>query len=641
MDSDNITDTLGDFLERTPPFQFLDRSDLDAAISSVQKKLYPKGTFILRQDGPPSEYLHIIYRGSVKITRSTESGEELFIDLRDEGDTVGFLSLLSGDRAKANAVAIEDTVCYLLSKETTLRLFAANPEFSEYLITSHLSQYVEKPLETIGTRLLHFTSSNQLLYKTRIGDLVTKKAATIGDHATIQEAASEMSLQGVSSLVIVDHDARPVGIITDRDLRKKVVAAGRAPSDSVRNIMTSPLVKVDGRDYYFEAILKMLEHNIHHLIVMQDSRLKGIFSNHDLMILQGTSPLTIVRDIENQHNVEGLIPDSRNINSVISHLLTVGAKASEITRIITEINERLLRKLLQLTENKLGSPPVSYCWIVFGSEGRKEQTYKTDQDNAILYDNPPAGIDHRGIEEYFASFAEHMRDALQKCGFPPCPGNYMASNPLWRQPLKTWEQYFSQWIATPTSEAVLSSCIVFDFRPVYGDLTLADRLRNHLLKKLKGQDIFLKLMAQLSIQVRPPLGFFGTFMVEKSGKHKNELNLKFTCLAPIINIVRLFSLENRIPETSTLERIRALKSTHKIMTEFGDELERAFEFISLLRIRLQHEQIEKGLEPDNYLNPKQLSSFERKVFKVSCQLIAKLQDIINKRYNPGTGSILS
>ncbi len=188
---------------------------------------------------------------------------------------------------------------------------------------------------------------------------------------------------------------------------------------------------------------------------------------------------------------------------------------------------------------------------------------------------------------------------------------------------------------------MLASCIVFDFRPVSGDFTLADRLRNHLLRTLKGQDIFLKLMAQLSVHVRPPLSFFGAFVVEKNGENKNKLNLKFTCLAPIINIVRLFSLESRIPETSTIERIHALKGTHEIMREFGDELEHAFEFISLLRIRLQHEHVERGVEPDNYLDPKQLSPFEKRVLKKSCRLIAKMQDMINKRYNPGTGSILS
>ncbi len=640
MDNDNWTIRAREFLEKTPPFQFLEPSDLDRLAESIQPMSYAKGTRILSQDGPPSAFLQVIYQGAVKVTRTTENSEEMFIDLRGEGDTIGFLSLLSGDRAKANVVAIEDTLCLLIDKETVLHLIASNPFFSEYFITSHLTQYVEKPLALAGTRLLHYTSSNKLLYKTHIGDLALKEVVMVRDSATIGEAAREMSDRGVSSLVIVNHDESPVGIITDRDLRSKVVAVGRDPSEPVRNIMTTSLIKVDAEDYFFEAILKMLEHNIHHMIVVKNGRFIGTFSNHELMVLQGTSPLTIVRDIESQQTIEGLVTGSRGVDSIISHLLATGAKASEITRIITEINERLLRRLLELTEHKLGAPPVPFCWIVFGSEGRKEQTYKTDQDNAIIYADLPAAADPRAVETYFAAFAEHMKEALLRCGFPLCPGNYMASNPQWRQPLKTWERYFSAWIATPTSEAVLASCIIFDFRPVYGDFTLADRLKKHLLRTLEGRDIFLKLMANVAIQVRPPIGFFRTFVVEKSGEFKNQLNLKFTCLAPIINMVRLFSLEQRIPETSTLERIHALKKSHPVMKEFGDELEHAFEFLSLLRIRLQHEKKARGEEPTNYLNPKDLIPFERKLFKESCTLIAKLQEKINKQYNPGTGSIL-
>ncbi len=639
MDSNNSAE-LTDFLKKTTPFRLLVSADLDIIAGSAQRKLYPKGTFILRQGGPPSEFLHIIYSGGVKVTRKTDNGDEIFIDLRGEGDTIGFLSLLSGDWAKADVIAVEDTVCYLMGKELTLRLFESNAAFSEYLVASHLEQYVEKPLETLSRRHLHFTSSDRHLFKTRIADIAIKEMVTIRRDATIREAAVEMSKNGVSALIIVNEDNQSVGIITDRDLRRKVVAAGKNSSDPVQTIMTSSLVMVDIKDYYYEAILKMLQHNIHHVIVTQNGALKGIFTNHDLMVLQGTSPLTVIRDIESQQTVDGLVSASGNINSVIPHLLKAGAKASEITRITSEINERLLTKLLGLTQHKLGAPPVPFCWIAFGSEGRKEQTYKTDQDNAIIYADLPPGMPHHQADQYFSTFAEHMRDALLRCGFPPCPGNYMASNPEWRQPLSVWGNYFSRWIATPTGEAVLASCIVFDFRPIYGDMSLANRLKNHLLNKLKGRDIFLKLMAQISVQVRPPIGFFRTFVVEKSGEYKNKLNIKFTCLAPIINIVRLFSLESRIPETSTIERILALKKTHSIMMEFGEELEHAFEFLSLLRIRLQYEQIQQGKKPDNYLNPKQLGNFEKKVFKQSCRLIGKLQEIISKQYNPGTGSVL-
>lgn len=629
-----------DFLLNTPPFQNIDDADLKKVAQNLTAQFYPKGTLILKQDGPPSEFLHIIYKGGVKVYRTTEHGKEIIIDFRGEQDTIGFLSLLGRDRAKANVVAIEDTICYLMARESVLRLLESNPSFSEYFLQSHLEKYIEKPLGSMGSKPILYGSSNRLLFRTRLEDIALKEVITVRENASIQESALVMAGNKISSLIIVNGEGQPVGIVTDRDLRDRVVSQCRNFGEPVRNIMSPPTVRVDTQDVCFEAVLKMIQHNIHHVIVMRNGQLKGMLTNHDLMVLQGTSPLSIVKDIESQDTLEGLISESRNIDKVISLLLKEGAKASSITAIITEINDRLLQKLLETIEARLGQPPLPYCWIVFGSEGRKEQTYKTDQDNAIVYQDPKTDSEARAADAYFPRLAETMREALVQCGFPLCPGGYMAANPQWCQPSSVWEKYFSQWIHTPTSEAVLASCIVFDFRPVHGDFTLAQRLRSQLIKTLKNQDLFLKHMAQISVQVRPPLGFFRTFVVERSGEHKNELNLKFTCLAPLVNIVRLFSLENRIPETSTIERIHALNHRHSIMTEFGGDLEHAFEFLSFLRIRRQHARIGEGQEPDNYLNPRDLNNFERKVFKESCQLIAKIQEMINKKYNPGTGSIL-
>jgi CBS domain-containing protein len=400
--------------------------------------------------------------------------------------------------------------------------------------------------------------------------------------------------------------------------------------------MSRSLIKADARDYCFEALLKMIRYNIHHLIVLENGRLKGIVTNHDLMMLQGTSPISIAREIESQQSVEGLVPASKNIGGMISLLLKEGAKASNITRIISEINDRLVRKILALAEKKFGRPPVLYCWIVFGSEGRKEQTFRTDQDNAIIYDDPVSEEERLASKDYFAQLSEFVRDSLVQCGFPLCSGNYMASNPQWRQPLKAWKDYFTNWITTPTPEAILFSLILFDFRPVYGDLRLANDLRMHLLEAVRNQDMFLKHMANVTVSLRPPLGFFRTFIVEKGGEHKNELNLKFRCIAPLLDIVRLFSLEQGVQETSTIERLDALREKHAAVREFGDELEHAFEFITLLRIHHQFEMIESGLVPDNFINPNDLNNLQRKTLKEACQIISKVQDMIIKQYSPGT-----
>jgi CBS domain-containing protein len=426
--------------------------------------------------------------------------------------------------------------------------------------------------------------------------------------------------------------------VTDRDLREKVVAAGVSVEGPLRDIMTTSLVTIEVGEFCFEALLKMIRHSIHHLLVMDKDTLKGIVTNHDLMMLQGLSPITIAREIESRQNIECLIPISSEISSMVGLLLKEGTKASNISRIITELNERLVQRIIEIDLNEHGPPPVPFCWIVFGSEGRKEQTFKTDQDNALIYADPETPELEKEAAEYFQEFALRIINALVKCGFPKCPANYMASNPKWNQPLRVWKRNFTEWITSSTPESILLSAIFFDFRPVYGDLDLGEILRRHLNQKLEQERFFLARMAATVVDNRPPLGFFKTFVVEKSGEHKDQLNLKISALALIVDIVRLFSLERGVSETSTLERIEALRGQHGLTDEFGLELEQSFEFIMLLRVLRQFEQIELGSEPDNFINPNELNTLEKQTLKEIFQLISRVQDLIDQRYRLGTVS---
>lgn len=630
-----IEDTI-DFLKKVPPFQFLSEAELKAVAENLTMEFYPRDTVILKQDSPASDALRIIKKGGVKVSVRTEDGEEITIDHRGEGDTFGLMSLVAHDKQKTTVTSLEDTLCYLLDRAKILKLIEANQTFTEYFLQSHFTKYVDKVYQEMHSKSLFYGSTDHLLFTTRIGDIARKEVIAVPDDVSIREAAQKMVEHRISSLVVIDRNHLPVGIVTDRDLREKVVARGRGVNDSVKDIMSLPLVRVDVKDYCFEAVLKMIKHNIHHILVIKEGRLTGVLTNHDLMMLQGTSPLSLTKDIESQQTVEALIPASKKIDRIITLLLKEGAKAGNITRIMTEINDRLVKKILEIAERKFGRPPVNFCWVVFGSEGRKEQTFKTDQDNALIYENPKTREEQRASEAYFARYAAFVNDALVQCGFPPCPGNYMASNEKWRQPLSRWKDYFRDWILTPTTDAILFSAILFDFRPVHGDTSLADSLREHLNSTLKGHELFLKGMANMAVNLRPPLGFFKTFVVEKSGEHKDELNLKFKCIAPFIDIVRLFSLEEGVSETPTLERIDALKKRHSIVREFGEELEHVFEFLTLLRIHHQYERIKEGKEPDNFINPNNLSNLEKKTLKEACRFISRIQDLITKQYNPGT-----
>jgi CBS domain-containing protein len=619
------------FLKKVPPFQFLDDEAIKTIASGVSIEFYPKDTLILKQDGVPSEYLRIIKKGSVKVFVRTKDNEEVLIDYRGEGDSFGFLSLVSGDRSRANVVAAEDTICYLVDKESVLRLLEKNPSLTEFFLKSFLNKYIDRTYKEMRSRSLLIGGGDKLLFVTPVKEIISRPPITAPSDISIKEAAQIMSKNRISSLVLLDGDA-PVGIITDRDLRDKVVAKGKDINEPVSSIMSVSLIKVDANEYCFEALLKMVRFNIHHLLVVEDGTLRGIVTNHDLMLLQGTSPISIAREIEIQQSIEGLETVSRKINQIIGLLLRDGAKATSITRIITELNDRLVKKILEIAERRFGRPPLPYCWIVFGSEGRREQTFKTDQDNAIIYVDPETQEEEKKAREYFTVFTDFVKNGLLKCGYSPCPAGYMASSPQWCQPLKTWKRYFSSWTSEPVAESVLKSLILFDFRGLYGDMNLADELRNYLGTLLEGNKVFLGYMANAIIKNRPPIGFLKSFVVEKTGEHKDELNLKVKGIAPIVDIVRLFSLEKNIKETSTVERINILKDKHTIVKDYADELLHAFEFMMLLRIHHQFEQIESGNNPDNFINPNRLSNLEKRTLKEAFHLISKLQDTIIERY---------
>ncbi len=620
------------FLKKVPPFQFLDEEDLQTVARNLSLEFYPKDMVILRKDGPPSDSLRIIKKGGVKVSMVSEDGGEVVIDYRSEGDTFGFLSLVGKDRVRSNITAVDDTICYLLGKEMLLKLLDSQHSFTEYFLKSHITKYIDRTYSEIQDKSMFVGGSDRLLFTTQVGNMAIKDVVSTQEDTTIREASQIMSEKRISSIVVMNAGNLPSGIVTDRDLREKVVAKGRSVMEPVRNIMSSTLIRVDARDYCFEAVLKMIKYNIHHVLVIRDGKLAGVITNHDLMMLQGTSPLSLTKDIESQQTIEGLVPVSKKINSIVGILLKEGARASNITKIITEINDRLVRKVLECTERKHGKPPVPYCWIVFGSEGRKEQTFKTDQDNALVYADPADDGADEAAKKYFAAFAESVRDGLLRCGFPSCPANYMASNPRWCQPLKVWKKYFTSWIATPTSEAVLHSLAFFDFRPMYGEASLAESLRDYLNSILKDQKVFLGHLANMAIKNSPPIGFLGSFVVEKDGEHKDELNLKVKGLAPLVDIVRLFALERGVRETATLERIETLRAVHTIMEEYADEFEHSFEFIMLLRIHHQYQQLSSGHEPDNFINPNRLSNLEKRSIKEAFQLISKVQDMIIERY---------
>ena len=424
-----LLDEVIQFLKRFPPFQFLDEIQLKDIAQNLSMEFYPQGTVILKQFGPPSDSVKVIKKGGVEVRMRSDSGEDVVMDYKGEGDNFGFLSLIGKDRQRTTVVAIEDTICYVLNKETVLKLIETSPVFNEYFL-SYLSKYVDKTYQEMHDKSLFYGSSDRYLFATSVGD-VAHEAITIDEDTSIQEAAQVMVENRISSLLVTDQNHLPKGIITDRDLREKVVAKARPVSGPVKPIVSPSLIRVEASESCFEALLKMIKYNVHHMLVIQEGRLKGIMTNHDLMTLQGISPLSLAKDIINQQSIEGLIPVSLQINNIVGLLLKEDAKASSITNIISEINDRLVRKVLEIVEQELGPAPLPYCWIVFGSEGRREQTFKTDQDNALIFNDPATAEEEEKARSYFAQFSVLANQGLHAGGLSHVPSPvYGQQSPL-------------------------------------------------------------------------------------------------------------------------------------------------------------------------------------------------------------------
>jgi CBS domain-containing protein len=627
-----IIDDVAGFLGRVPAFRLLGAGELRDLASNVLVDFSPAGTPMLTEGGPPSEFLQIVVSGGVRVTLPHGEGGEVLVDYRGEGAAIGYLSIFSGDRSRVNVTAVEDTVCYLIPREVFLGLLERRGDLREFFTRTFITTYMDKAFGDLRTASLARGGGEQLLFTTPLGSLPTRAPVAAAPGISIREAATIMSRNRVSSLVLTDEGAAPVGIVTDRDLRERVAAAGRDCGEPIGSVMSTVGLTAGPGDLCFDALVTMLRGNVHHLPVLEGGRLRQVVTNHDLMLLIGSSPLAVVREIDGQQDVAGLARAARKIDGLIGMLLKDGARAGNIARVITEINDRLVHRALEIAGRELGPAPVPWSWLVFGSEGRREQAYKTDQDNAVVYADPRDAEQARQALDWFALFTPRVRDALERCGFPPCPAGYTAANPSWCRPLESWKHLFSSWIANPDAQAVLRALILFDFRPLREGDGMAGELRAHLNAAIRRTPAFLGFLANQLVKNPPPLGFLNRIVVEKEGQHRDRLNLKLRAIAPIVDLARLFALERSIVETGTLDRLRALRPLNTIVGHYGEELEQAFEFLMSLRLHHQHGQAAAGRAPDNFLDPERLTALDKKTARDAFVLVAKLQNLVIERY---------
>jgi CBS domain-containing protein len=442
--------------------------------------------------------------------------------------------------------------------------------------------------------------------------LVRRTPLFVEPGATVTQAAQAMQEARVGSVLIATD---PPGIVTDRDLRGRVLAAGLGPETSVVQVMTRPVQTIDADAPTFAALRLMLEENIHHLPVTEEGKIIGVVSATDLLLHQGKNPIYLRGAIDRWDGLANNVNYAEEIGSLVQTLFNGGVAAVQIGQIVSSLNDALVKRLVTVAIAKLGPAPTPYCWIVFGSEGRLEQMLLTDQDNALIY-----AEESDAARTYFAALAKQVVNGLIQAGFPLCAGGFMATN--WCKPLAAWHQLFSQWISVPKPSALLDAAIFFDFRPVAGTLSL--KALDEIIASAKSQKLFLSHMARGAMDFYPPLGFFHRLRSENG-----KVDLKKGGIAPIVGLARVAALAAGSGERSTLERLNAAKDSGALLSrEDATALGEIFPFLFQLRLQAQLQALGAEQAIDHSVSLTDLSPRVRRHLKEAFVAIKRIQDAI-------------
>ncbi len=613
------------FLSGVAPFSFLPEEELKKIASEVSMVHYPKDTILFVQERSRIECLYIIQKGAAERYYEQNGKKTLHIFL-SKGEVCGGISMLLNDGIAVRTLKInEDSDIYILPKKSFLVTCTRHAVFSEYFTDTFGKRMLDRAYAGIIAKSIRSKEESSPFFSQIVASIFTMDLVFCDAEFSIQKAASVMSSNRCSSIFIKKSGGDFVGIVTDTDLRKKVIAKGVDIKKPVSEIMSSLVGMISDKALVFEALMVMMQKNIKHLAVTDaDEKIIGVVTNSDLVAAQGQSPLFLIREITTADSVEKIIDKHRQLPGLIQNLISSGAKAKNVTRLITTISDAILNKLIGFAIEKSGRPPAGFVFMIMGSEGRKEQTLKTDQDNAIIFEDVSKESEER-VKSYFLKLGEKVCTWLDQAGYDFCKGDVMAKNPKWCQPLSTWKEYFSAWIHAAGPEDLLQSSIFFDFRGAYGDMDLITELRKYLFDSLIGWPGFFRHLTENALHFKPPIGFFRNFLVESKGEHRNSFDIK-SAMTPIVDFARIYALKNKIEETNTQERLYQLYLKKVLYWQDYNELEQAYSFLMQLRfIRQITSVIEENKKPDNYVNPKKLSSIEQTMLKEIFKRIEKIQ----------------
>ncbi|MFY7988601.1 MAG: DUF294 nucleotidyltransferase-like domain-containing protein [Flavobacterium sp.] len=629
-----IAERITDFLKHYPPFSSLEYTKLLEISKSCQVLYLEKNQTLFKINDPTHAFFYVVASGAIGLSVTSDT-DDVLIDKCDEGDILGLRPFFAKNNYLMTAKAREESIIYAIPIETFKPYVASNPDVLSFLLESFASNTRNPYDKNHKGKLV----SENVIYNDQNAEIqfyqpikYTENPITASPIDIVKFVAQTMASSKIGS-IIIHENRKPIGIVTDKDLRSKIATGLYSIDVTIDKIMSSPVITVADNLSIAEAQIMMLKHNVSHLCVTKDgtndSEITGIITEHDIVVAQANNPGVLLKQSKRAQKSADLKDVREKLTDLIQHSLDKNVPINHITSIVGEINLAITKRAIELSIEKIGTPPpAQFAWMNMGSQGRKEQLLLTDQDNAIVFEDVPEEK-YNAVKNYFLELAEKVTKTLNKVGYEYCPAEMMASNPLWCKSVTDWQNQFKGWINTPGEKGILMCTIFFDYDFVYGNEDLVDAISNTIYEETNDNQLFFAYLGADALKNPPPLGFFRQFLVESDGEHKDTFDLKGRALMPLIDAARILSLSKGIKNVSnTISRYSKLAELEPQNAPVYEACADAF--AELLKFRT-----EEGLKNENdgrYLNLSELSKLDKVKLKNDFQPINDIQEVIKNRF---------
>ena len=611
-----------EFLLSYPPFSALSRAEVENAAASAEIEFHLAGTEIFSQGAQASEVLRVIRAGAGEIVH-----DGAVLDHIGVGEMFGHASMLSGLPTGFAARAAEDTLTYRIPADAAYRLLG-QPATLRYVTRSLLQ-------DRYGIRQGRATEVDRNHLSQPVGALIRSPAVICPPETPIRDAAREMSARGATAVIV--ELGSSLGILTDRDLRSRVVAVGLSPDAPVSEAMTAPADTVPAERPAGEVLLDMLDRGFRHFPVLSPvGEVLGVIGDSDLVEIQTHSSFSLRRAIARALDIDELAEAAAALRPMIVSLHRASVAPLDIEAVFSIVSDALTRRALEFAVSELGEAPVPFAWLALGSQARREAVPSSDLDSAVVFlkgDDPAVSVDEV-TRPYFARLAQRTTEVLVACGFHPDTHRASASDPLFVRSLESWQAAGRSWLEDPTQDkALVLTSVLVDSRPVLGDKV--GEMLSETFRPAREHPDLLRMLARYSLAHRPPTGFLGGLVVEHSGEHRGRLDLKEGGVLPIVNLARWAGMASGVVGASTPARLRAA-SEHGVLSHAdADTLIESFELVSELRLDHQTAQLMAGVEPDDFVAPSELSALTRTYLKEAFRAVAAVQQGISSDLSLG------